>query len=158
MAGIQYGACCPKFIIVRWIKLQPQNIKLKKKTLLLSPYWRQYSIQLLCNNNFLPPNFKWLLNFPLLCDPQAQVDPAGRGVSVTIFRCVPVMGPWVRAVSCRAKAIDAACLLPIFEFSAPCGTHPVTSPKPLLRPVLCRLLKPKKQSSWSIIFARRVVL
>lgn len=55
----------------------------------------------------------------------------------------------VRGVSCRAEAIDAPCLLPIFEFSAPYGTHPVTSSKPLLRPVLCRPLKPKKRAPWS---------
>lgn len=54
-----------------------------------------------------------------------------------------------RGESCRVEAIDAPCLLPIFEFSAPCGTHPVTSCVPLLRPVLWRLLKSKKQTPWS---------
>lgn len=59
------------------------------------------------------------------------------------------LGARLRGMSCRAEAIDAPCLLPIFKFSAPYGTHPVTSSKPLLRPTLCRLLKPKKQTPLS---------
>lgn len=74
------------------------------------------------------------------------------GVRVTILRCAPVTGPamlsW-KGVSCRAEAIDAACLLPIFKFSAPYGIRSVTSSKPLLRLTLCSLLKPKKPTSWS---------
>lgn len=59
------------------------------------------------------------------------------------------LGARLGGVSCRAEAIDAACLLPIFKFSAPCGTRSVTSSKPLLGLTLCSLLKPKKQTSWS---------
>lgn len=94
------------------------------------------------NNSFLPPDFKWLLHFLLLSDSKTKADPACRGVRVTTFRCVSMTGPRVRGMPCRAEAIDAPCLLPIFEFSAPHGTRPGTSSKPLLRLVLYRRLKP----------------
>lgn len=87
--------------------------------------------QLLNNNSFLPSDFKCLLHFPLLSDPQTQADPAGRGVRVSVFRCVSVTEPWERAVPCGAEAAHGPCLLPIFKFSALRGTHSGTSSQPL---------------------------
>lgn len=89
---------------------------------------RYRTLWLLNNNSFLPLGCKWLLHFLLLSDPQTQADPAGRGVRVSVFRCGSATGPSVRAVPCRAEAIDRPlCLLPIFKFSAHCGTHLGTS-------------------------------
>lgn len=74
-------------------------------------------MQLLCNNSFLPPDFKWLLHFPLLSDPLAQADPAGRGVRVIIFRCVPVTGPgWeLCPAGLRQLTLPASCLFSNFQ-------------------------------------------
>lgn len=80
-----------------------------------------------------------------------RTDPAGRGVRLTTLRCAPMTGPRVHVWEVRpakAEEIDAAWLLPIFKFPAPCGTRRVTSSKPPLRPTLCSRLKPKKGASW----------
>lgn len=83
---------------------------------------------------FRPPNFKWLLNFPLLCDPQAQADLAERSVRVTIFRCVPVMGPWLRGwercpAGLRQLTPPASCLFSSFQLPM----APIEWPLPIPR-------------------------
>lgn len=86
-----------------------------------------------------------------------RADPAGRGVRLTTLRCAPRSGLWVLVGEvCPAKAeeIDAAWLLPIFKFSAPCGTRWVTSSKPLLGLTLCSPLKPKKPPDLAPYFCR----
>lgn len=79
----------------------------------------------------------------------AQADPAGRCEGNHSQMCTSdrACDAQLKGVSCRAEAIDAACLLPIFKFSAPYGIRSVTSSKPLLRLTLCSLLKPKKPTS-----------
>lgn len=62
-----------------------------------------------------------------------RADPAGRGVTQTTLRCVPRTGLWVlvrEVCPTKAEEIDAAWLLPIFKFSAPCGTRRRPRPNP----------------------------
>ncbi len=119
-----------------------------------------HSAQLLYNNTFLL--LQMITPFPFIIWSLGPGWPCWKRCEGNHFQMCTNDGPLgvrVRGVSCRAEAIDAPCLLPIFEFSAHYGTHPVTSSKPLLRPVLCRLLKPKKQTPDPIhYFCSRAVL
>lgn len=115
----------------------------------LNRSWPLYSHFMTLDSTLLRPNdYSISLHYLITA---AQADPAGRCEGNHSQMCTSdrACDAQLKGVSCRAEAIDAACLLLIFKFSAPYGIRSVTSSKPLLRLMLCSLLKPKKPTSWS---------
>lgn len=79
---------------------------------------------------------------------RAQADPAGRGVRVTTFRCVPVTGPWVLGwegcpAELRQLTLPASCLFSNFQLPVAPVQWPPPNPCWGWRSAVCWNLRSK---------------